>query len=346
MAQALMAGPGRTPQRIALLVKNLKMSGGNRVILNLFDRLVDVPGIEIRVFVVPEARRHLGELPNLFACKRRYAAATSVTRTARPVDPEEFDILISTSRRTLDFVADLSHPAHIHLFQAIEAWDTENSQPFLEYCRHQRYPSPDECIDLVRQIGIREDVRYVEQIASVRRFLAVSDYLGDAARYAGRPDDVKVCVPPLNTSGTGGQAERTIDVLLFLRGFSYNGDDVTVAVADALADKPYRLAIVAGNYSTKSQIKALGQRDRLSVIREPSDAALADLYASARVVVHPSLCNGGGFIPLEALSFGCAAVASRTGWLMSSESKGPLVIMDRHDPQLYLGEVLRLLENE
>lgn len=341
MAHALVGAGG--PCKVALLVKNLTPSGGNRVILHLFDALQRLPGVEVHVLVVPEARRGIRDVWNLIACKRRYGAAASVRRLSRPADPGAFDLLISTSRRTLDFVADLSHSAHVHLFQAVEAWDSENSGAFLEHCRDERYPDGRETIDLVRRIGIARDVRYVDQIASTQRFLAVSGYLADAARHAGGPSEVTVRVPPLTLRGAGGGTERDIDVLLFLRGFVYNGDDVTSALAHELADTRLRVAVVAGNYCRAAQVRALGRRERLTILREPQDGALAALYASARAVVHPSLSNGGGFIPFEALSFGCAVVASRTGWLASAEGGGPLSIMDRHDLNAYLGALMRSL---
>lgn len=112
--------------RIALLTKNLNLSGGNRVIMRLFDQLAESHQAEVHVFVVPEARVHIGALRHLVACKRRFAAAASVRLATRPIHPGDFDVLVSTSRRTLDFVDDLTHPAHVHLLQAIEAWDTVN----------------------------------------------------------------------------------------------------------------------------------------------------------------------------------------------------------------------------
>ena len=331
------------PTRIALLIKSMKRSGGNRVIADLFDRLHQSHDTEIHVFAVPESRPHIGEVRNLILSKRRFRAAASMTRTRCPVNPGQFDLLISTSRRTLDFVTDLAHPAHVHLLQAIETWDTVNSAPFLEYCRDRRYPFPGECIDLIRKIGFPQDVRYLEQIGAVGRIRTVSAYLDSAIRYAGQPREVVVCEPELFVRGTGGRVVRDIDILLFLRGAVYNGDALAVAITNALQDKPYRMVVVAAR-KAKSLIHEIRKRDLVSIVYDPSDAALAGHYASARVVLHPSLCNGGGFIPIEALSFGCTVVASRTGWLLSAQSRGNLMVVDRHDPNAYCAEVLRALE--
>jgi glycosyltransferase involved in cell wall biosynthesis len=346
LAQSLLAERENQhrPTRIALLIRSIKRSGGNRVISDLFDRLRKTEHTEIRVLVVPYSPPHIEEVSNLISARRRYRAAASVRRIWRPVNPGQFDLLISTSRRTLDFVTDLAHPAHVHLLQAVEAWDTVDSTPFLEYCRDHRYPAPDECIDLVRQIGIPHDVRYLNQIGEVGRIRTVSGYLESAIRHAGRPREVVVCDPGLFVLGAGGRVVREIDFLLFLRGEESNGDALSVAVINGLQDKGYRIMVVAARRA-KPFIQRINKRDQVSIVYDPSDAALAELYASTRVVLHPSLCNGGGFIPIEALSFGCAVVASRTGWLISAKSNGNLVVVDRHDPNVYRLEVLRALEN-
>jgi hypothetical protein len=110
LAHSLLDGKDRqgTSRRLALLVKNLRMSGGNRVIINLFDRLHDFQDTEIHVFVVPEVKRHIGEVWDFISCKRRYRAAASVMRATRPLDPGKFDTLISTAA-TPSICGDLAH---------------------------------------------------------------------------------------------------------------------------------------------------------------------------------------------------------------------------------------------
>jgi glycosyltransferase involved in cell wall biosynthesis len=313
-------GPHGQPARIALLVKNLNLSGGNRVIFSLFDRLQSSLNAELHVFVVPDAKRHIKEFFDLAACRRRYGLAASVTRISRPIDPEKFDLVISTSRRTLDFVRNLASPRHVHLLQAIEAWDTLNSEPFCRFCVERRYPTPAECVELVRTIGLPRDVHYLEQIIASRRFLTVSEYMASAIRYAGQSQDVIISEPKLEIRGTVSPVEKTIDFLFFVRGFPYNGDALAITVANALPDR-YRIAIV-GPRRAKAEFRSLEKHSHGSVVRAPP-----------------------GFIPQEALSFGCAVVASRTGWLFSAKSKSNLTIVDRHDPNIYLAEALRALED-
>ena len=342
MADSLLAGTRpEERRRIALLVKNLNPTGGNRVILRLFDHLQASPLTEMHVLVVPETKPHIGALADLIACKRRYRTAASVGRAWRPVKPEAFDVVLSTSRRTLDFVRDFGHPAHVHLLQAIEAWDTVNSASFCEFCVERGYPTPEECVDLVRRIGISHDVWYLDQVAAAGGVLAVSDYLRSAVRYLTGSDDTKVSIPEWHIKGDARAGDRSIDALFFVRGFGYNGDALAIEVMNAMPPE-YRVTVVAARRA-RAEVKAIRRRSGVSIVREPPDAVLAELFASSRVVVHPSLCNGGGSIPIEALALGCSVVASRTGWLLGTQSEGPLTIVDRHDPQEYLSTVLRVL---
>ena len=339
LVQSLLPEGGRgRPTRVALLVKSIGRSGGNRVIADLFDRLSRLQDMEIHVLVVPEIRPDIREVRNLIQSKRRYRAAASVTRTWRPVDPGRFDLLISTSRRTLDFVQDLAHPAHVHLLQAIEAWDSVNSRPFVEYCRDHRYPAPEECVDLVRNIGFPQDLRYLHQIGSLGRIRTVSGYLADAIRYVGRPGEVVISEPDLFVRGDGRPSDRSIDLLLFVRGEAYNGDALALMVTSRLQHDTCRIVVVAAR-KARALVRSIRKQDQVSIVYDPPDTALAELFGSARVVLHPSLCNGGGFIPIEALSFGCSVVASRTGWLLSAKSRPDLAVVDRHVPDLYLAEI-------
>jgi hypothetical protein len=341
LGDALLARhPARTVP-IGLLTKNLTASGGNWVIMRLFDQLVATGRAEVHVFVVPEEGAHVGVLRNLVACRRRYAAAASVKPALRAVRPADFDVLLSTSRRTLDFVADLSHPAHVHLFQMIEAWRTMSSDALLDRCRRLGYPGPGESVALVRELGIPEDLRYLEQVGATRRFVAVSEFLASAAASLGAAKDVDVRVPDRHVKRSGPALPRNIDALFFLRGQVHKGDDLTLQVANAMPDASRVTVVVAPGASRAA--RRLHRRPGLVTASDPPPPVLADLLASSRVVVHPSLCEGGGSIPVEALALACQVVASRTGWLLRAESGGPLSVIERHDPELYLAEVLRRL---
>lgn len=107
----------------------------------------------------------------------------------------------------------------------------------------------------------------------------------------------------------------------------------------------HRRVVFVAAARAKQEMKSLHRRAGVEVVQDPSDAVLADLFAATRVVVHPSLSNGGGIIPMEALALDCAVVASRTGWLWAVGSTGPLCVVDRHDAATYSSRTASLLDH-
>lgn len=64
-----------------------------------------------------------------------------------------------------------------------------------------------------------------------------------------------------------------------------------------------------------SLAEALGLPPDRVIYMNGNDSALAGLYASARAFVYPSLYEGFGIPPLEAMSFGCPVICANTGSL-------------------------------
>jgi glycosyltransferase involved in cell wall biosynthesis len=85
------------------------------------------------------------------------------------------------------------------------------------------------------------------------------------------------------------------------------------AFHDAGLKDSLELLVLGGGPLTPEQralIDKLGLTD--SVISMPivSDGTLAEAYAGAKLFVYPSLCEGFGFPPLEAMSVGCPVLAT------------------------------------
>lgn len=62
-------------------------------------------------------------------------------------------------------------------------------------------------------------------------------------------------------------------------------------------------------------LSRLGIEDRVRFVIDPDDAELAALYRAACLFVFPSLYEGFGWPPLEAMAFGCPVVCSSAGSL-------------------------------
>jgi glycosyltransferase involved in cell wall biosynthesis len=90
------------------------------------------------------------------------------------------------------------------------------------------------------------------------------------------------------------------------------------AFAQSGLAEDYRLIAVGGgppSAEEESRISQLGMTGRVCLIPRASDPALADLYRNAALFVYPSLYEGFGFPPLEAMSLGCPVLANRTSSL-------------------------------
>jgi glycosyltransferase involved in cell wall biosynthesis len=80
----------------------------------------------------------------------------------------------------------------------------------------------------------------------------------------------------------------------------------------------FRLVTVGGGpYSAEEEatLTQLRLGDKVCLITSVSDAGLAALYRNASLFVYPSLYEGFGFPPLEAMSLGCPVLANRTSSL-------------------------------
>jgi glycosyltransferase involved in cell wall biosynthesis len=77
--------------------------------------------------------------------------------------------------------------------------------------------------------------------------------------------------------------------------------------------------VVAGGGALTAEEQVLARQleieGRLIVFPEITDALLAEAYAAATLLVYPSLCEGFGFPPLEAMAAGCPALVSNTSSL-------------------------------
>ena len=75
------------------------------------------------------------------------------------------------------------------------------------------------------------------------------------------------------------------------------------------------LLVVGGGPLTKSEkelVATLGLDDNIVVFPAVSDCFLGEAYAGAQLFVYPSLYEGFGFPPLEAMAAGCPVLASNT----------------------------------
>ena len=77
------------------------------------------------------------------------------------------------------------------------------------------------------------------------------------------------------------------------------------------------LVVGGGEFSAEelARIDSLGLAGRITIIPKANDVTLANAYRNAALFVYPSLCEGFGFPPLEAMSLNCPVLVFRTSSL-------------------------------
>ncbi|MEM6473144.1 MAG: glycosyltransferase family 1 protein [Planctomycetota bacterium] len=75
----------------------------------------------------------------------------------------------------------------------------------------------------------------------------------------------------------------------------------------------------------RDEVVRAGLKDRVIEVVDPSEETVASLYSRACVFVFPSLYEGFGWPPLEAMSVGCPVVSSNAGSLAEVVGSGGIV---------------------
>lgn len=110
------------------------------------------------------------------------------------------------------------------------------------------------------------------------------------------------------------------DYLLFVgsRARYKNFDALLRAFRVTHLHRSMQLVVAGGGDLTAEEqalVRQLEIESRVVVFPEITDAVLAEAYAMATLLVYPSLCEGFGFPPLEAMAAGCPALVSNTSSL-------------------------------
>jgi glycosyltransferase involved in cell wall biosynthesis len=88
-------------------------------------------------------------------------------------------------------------------------------------------------------------------------------------------------------------------------------------------------------------VEGAARRDRIRLVHDASDAELDRLYRSALALVHPSLYEGFGFTPLEAMARGCPVLASDIPAVREISGDGALLV-PLEDRAAWAGSLARL----
>lgn len=168
----------------------------------------------------------------------------------------------------------------------------------------------------------------VRQWARMRTVLACSARTAaDISAHAGIPGDHIEVVPhwirtPARPVGDGDDVDagrRAMRILHVGNNSFYKNRAGVIRVFARVAREDARVELIlAGAPPTaalRREASACGVAARTRFVVHPSDAVLDGLYRASRVLLFPSLYEGFGWPPLEAMARGCPVVCSSEGSL-------------------------------
>jgi glycosyltransferase involved in cell wall biosynthesis len=144
----------------------------------------------------------------------------------------------------------------------------------------------------------------------------------DLLRFTGRHADavIPLCLRQLPAAKAFDTSLAPRPYILHVghNGF-YKNRSMVIAVFAALAIPFPNLHLVlageAANIHLQQHLKATGLSQKVHWLDSPSDDTLAQLYSDAEMLLFPSLYEGFGWPPLEAMAYGCPVVCSNGGSL-------------------------------
>ena len=324
-----------------LIFENLRPTGGVRQALVLALELAQACDVVLCIVrrEIISLRSIAGFFKDLVIAYQNKPKGVRLRVLCKPLEAMPARHVITTSKSTLKWVKKIDSPWHSHYFQHIEVWGTLNSIEFERFCESNGYPDSREFGLFLSDLMDDQEREYLAQLENVRNFFTVSAFLKRflTERSPGSAITIKSVFPHIRGE-KGGSAARDIDLLFFLRGLRFKGDDLTTRLIKYYAAKGKKIAVVV---SLNLPLPASTETVRYFI--RPSDSEVAELYSRARLTVHASLLEGFGSVPQEAAALGSAVVCSNTGWLLDDVNDS-ITKISHHRLDDYVDVIDRVLE--
>ena len=324
------------PEKVLYVVENAVDSGGNRVIASYIKNERETNDVDV-VFILRKITRFrdiAGLIKDYIGMFFKYRSQFSIA--CGEIDTGRYDRVVTTGRRTLEFIDCLDSNKHTHLIQHIEAWKSLQSPDFEKESKTRGYLSGVQTIDFILKFDDPDEYGYLRRLKKIRKFLTVSKYLSNILREVSPSSHIMVNEPPeisFPYNKFNEQLTRHIDVVFILRGLRFKGDALTEELINHYKKIPRvkMLVILSG----KAKL-----RDRtIEILSKPNDRQLAQVYSLTKCFVAPSLSEGFGAIPREVIQYGANCVTSNTGWIQNSEKHQLLHIVEKHDLEEYVSKI-------
>jgi glycosyltransferase involved in cell wall biosynthesis len=144
------------------------------------------------------------------------------------------------------------------------------------------------------------------------------------------------------------QMRRDYILYVGMRAAFKNFRGLLQAMHDAKVQDSIDLLVLGGgelSSEEKALISSLGLGNSVVSMSKVADEELAEAYAGAKLFIYPSLNEGFGIPPLEAMSLGCPVLASRGGSIPEVCGDAPFYF-DAADQSSFTRQLLRALNDE
>lgn len=135
---------------------------------------------------------------------------------------------------------------------------------------------------------------------------------------------------PLGKHGPANDGEEETPFILHLGNNAFYKNRAGVIEAFALLRKQFAINLVmAGprpDPGMQHRVEELGLVDHVRFVVDPSDSEVGQLYRRAELLLFPSLYEGFGWPPLEAMASGCPVVSGDRGSLSEVVGEGAIVV--------------------
>lgn len=154
----------------------------------------------------------------------------------------------------------------------------------------------------------------LKNINSSEKIISVSNYSKNEIvnRYKANPNKIEVCYSPIKVLNKEVEIENKYGEYNFMVSASRYTKNAyrTILALDKLYDEGYtRTTVIAGNLPNGVR-KKIRHKDKYVLLNYVSEEELEALYKNATLFIFPSLAEGFGSPPLEAMKYGTITITS------------------------------------
>lgn len=278
----------------------LEHAGIGRYVMNLLDRLVDQPNLDLTIFIPPKYADKFAKYKHVqvVSSSIRHYSLSEQTQFLSVLNQHSFDLL-HVPHFNLPFFYNRPFVVTIHdiLWHQVKGGNVTTLSPLKYYLKYQGYK-----------------LTVAHAVGQSKAILVPSNYVKqDLTSTFPHLKTDKIHVTYEGVSFNHQISPTDPSPYLIHIGSAYPHKNLSVLL-QALKNLDFTLKLVGSRSifldQIKNQAKQLGIIDKIEFVGKVSDQDLATLLFRATALVHPSKSEGFGLTGLEAMAAGCPVIAA------------------------------------